>query len=292
MEKLEVSERRTCRALGFPRSSQRYEKRVREDEPRLVEDMTELAVQYGRYGYRRVLEMLKEKGWQVGHNRIERLWRREGLKVPRKQAKRRRLWLNDASCVRLRPERPNHVWSYDFIHARTSDGRKLRFLTIIDEYTRECLAIDVGRKLKSEDVLCRLADLFIRRGVPAHIRSDNGPEFTAKVVRLWLEALDVKTLFIEPGSPWENGYIESFNGKFRDELLNREILDTVLEARVLTARWRRYYNEERPHSALGYRPPAPEAIMTAPVEVAVAAQRAPAPRGGLAEGLLSGAESL
>jgi putative transposase len=190
---------------------------------------------------------------------------REGLKVPRKQPKRRRLWLNDASCVRLRPERPNHVWSYDFIHARTSDGRKLRFLTILDEYTRECLAIDVGRKLKSEDVLCRLADLFVRRGVPAHIRSDNGPEFTAKLVRLWLEALDVKTLFIEPGSPWENGYIESFNGKFRDEFLNREILDTVLEARVLTARWRRYYNRERPHSALGYRPPAPEAMEPKPL---------------------------
>jgi transposase InsO family protein len=292
IEKLEVSERRTCRALEFPRSSQRYEKRVREDEPRLVEDMIGVATQYGRYGYRRVLELLRWKGWWVNHKRVERLWKREGLKIPRKQPKRRRLWLNDGSCVRLRPERPNHVWSYDFVHARTSDGRGLKFLTIIDEYTRECLAIDVGRRMTSEDVLCRLAELFIRRNVPAHIRSDNGPEFTAKVVRLWLEALDVKTLFIEPGSPWENGYCESFNGKFRDEFLNREILDTVLEARVLTARWRRYYNEERPHSALSYRPPAPEAIMPMPVEPAVAAQRAPAPRGGVLGGLLSGAESL
>ena len=292
IEKLDVSERRTCRALGFPRSSQRYRRRIREDEPRLVEEMTELATQYGRYGYRRVRELLQWKGWRVNRKRVERLWKREGLKVPRKQPKRRRLWLNDGSCVRLRPEHKDHVWSYDFIHARTSDGRKLRFLTIIDEYTRECLAIDVGRKLKSEDVLCRLAEIFIRRGVPAHMRSDNGPGFTAKVVRAWLARVGVSTLFIEPGSPWENGYIESFNGKFRDEFLDREILDTLLEARVLTARWRRYYNEERPHSALGYKPPAPEAIMPTPAETTVAAQRAPSPRGGVLEGSLSGKVSL
>jgi transposase InsO family protein len=191
---------------------------------------------------------------------VERIWRQEGLKVPRKQPKRKRLWLNDGSCVRLRPRYRNHVWSYDFVSARTSDGKPLRFLTILDEYTRACLAIDVGRKLKSEDVLCRLAELFVRKGVPEHIRSDNGPEFTAKAVRVWLSRVGVKTLFIEPGSPWENGYIESFNGKFRDEFLNREVLDTLLEARVLTVRWRREYNQVRPHSALGYRPPAPEAI--------------------------------
>lgn len=287
-----MSERRTCRALGFSRSSQRYARQVADDEPRLAADIVRLATQYGRYGYRRVTKMLGREGWRVNHKRVERLWRREGLKIPKKQPKRRRQWLNDGSCVRLRPQYKDHVWSYDFVHARTSDGRKLRFLTIIDEYTRESLAIDVGRRMTSENVLCRLAEIFIRRGVPAHIRSDNGSEFTAKIVRDWLEALEVKTLFIEPGSPWENGYIESFNGKFRDEFLDREILDTLLEARVLTARWRRYYNEERPHSALGYRPPAPEAIMPTPAETTVAAQRAPSPRGGVLEGPLSGEVSL
>jgi len=180
--------------------------------------------------------------------------------VPARQPKRRRLWLKDGSCVRLRSERRNHVWSYDFVSARTSDGRPLRFLTIIDEYTKECLAIDVGRSLTSDDVLNRLTELFVTRGVPKHIRSDNSPEFTARAVRARLERLGVKTLYIEPGSPCENGYIESFNGKFRDEFLNREILDTLLEARVLTVWWRREYNEVRPHSSLGYRPQAPEAI--------------------------------
>ncbi len=259
MEKFPVSERRACRALSIPRSTQRYERKVPDDEPRLVADITRLATDYGRYGYRRVTELLKWDGWRVNHKRVERIWRQEGLKVPKKQPKRRRLWLNDGSCVRLRPEYPGHVWSYDFVHERTSDGRPLRFLVIIDEYTRECLSIDVSRKLNSEDVLCRLAELFITRGTPDYIRSDNGPEFTAKAVIEWLERLEVKTLFIEPGSPWENGYCESFNSKFRDEFLNCELLDTLLEARVLTARWRRHYNTVRPHSALGYRPPAPEA---------------------------------
>jgi transposase InsO family protein len=208
--------------------------------------------------------LLRIDGWGVNHKRVERIWRLEGLKVPAKQPKRGRLWLNDGSCVRLRPERRDHVWSYDFVSARTSDGRPLRFLTVMDEYTRECLAIDVGRRLTSGDVLDRLADLFVIRGVPEHIRSDNGPEFTARAVRDWLGRLKVKTLYIEPGSPWENGYIESFNGKFRDEFLNREVLDTLLEARVLTTCWRREYNTVRPHSSLGYRPPAPEAICLLP----------------------------
>ncbi len=259
MEEFDVSERRACRALSIPRSTQRYRRKVPDDEPRLVADITRLATDYGRYGYRRITELLHWDGWRVNHKRVERIWRQEGLKVPKRQPKRRRLWLNDGSCVRLRPERCNHVWSYDFVHGRTSDGRALRFLVIIDEYTRECLSIDVSRKLNSEDVLCRLAELFIIRGTPDYIRSDNGPEFTAEAVTGWLQRLEVKTLFIEPGSPWENGYCESFNSKFRDEFLNCELLDTLLEARVLTAWWRRYYNTERPHSALGYRPPAPEA---------------------------------
>ncbi len=222
--------------------------------------MIELAIQFGRYGYRRITELLRREGWRVNHKRVERLWRREGLKVPQRQPKRRRLWLNDGSCVRLRPEYRDHVWSYDFVTDRTHDGRSIRLLTILDEYSRECLAIDVERKLNSDHVLHRLADLFARRGAPQYIRSDNGPEFTATVVREWLGHLGVGTLYIEPGSPWENGYIESFNGKLRDEFLDGEIFDTLRETKILTERWRREYNRFRPHSSLGYRPPAPEAI--------------------------------
>jgi len=255
-----VSERRACRVLGQPRSSQRREPHVSDDEPRLIKDMVRLASEYGRYGYRRVTKLLHWEGWNVNHKRVERLWKQEGLKVPQKQPKRRRLWLGDGSCIRLRAAHKNHVWTYDFVHARTHDGRAFRMLTLIDEHTRECLAIDVRRKLNSEDVLERLSDLFIRRGTPDYIRSDNGPEFTANKVREWLGRVAVKTLFIEPGSPWENGYIESFNGKQRDELLNLEIFDTLLEAKVLIERWRIDYNTIRPHSSLGNVPPAPEAF--------------------------------
>jgi putative transposase len=204
--------------------------------------------------------MLQEESWQVNHKRVERIWRKEGLKVPQKQP-RGRLWLNDSSCTRLRPTHKDHVWSYDFMVARTADGRAFRLLNIIDEYTRECLAILVKRKITSQDVMDELFNLFIFRGIPDHIRSDNGTEFTARVLRKWLMRLGVKTLFIEPGSPWENGYIESFNGKIRDELLNREIFTTLLEAQVLIKQWREEYNHIRPHSSLGYRPPAPEAKM-------------------------------
>ncbi len=219
-----------------------------------------MASQYGRYGYRRITGLLRLEGWRVNHKRVERIWRREGLRVPKKQPKRSRLWLNDGSCVRLRPEHRNHVWSYDFVMARTSNGRPLRMLNIIDEYTRECLCIKVARKITAQDVLEALFDLIVEKGLPDHIRSDNGPEFTAKAVREWLSKIGVQTLFIEPGSPWENGYIESFNGKFRDELLNGEIFTTLLEARVLIENWRREYNHIRPHSSLGFRPPAPQAV--------------------------------
>ncbi len=253
-----VSERRACRVLGQSRSTQRREPHVPDDEPRLIHDMVHLATQYGRYGYRRITKMLRWAGWNVNHKRVERLWRREGLKVPKRQPKRKRLWLGDSSCIRLRPQHRNHVWSYDFVHCRTHDGRAFRLLTVMDEFTRECLAIDVARKLKSEDVLERLSDLFIHRGVPDNIRSDNGPEFTANKVREWLNRVHVRTLFIEPGSPWENGFIESFNGKLRDELLNLEIFDTLVEAKVLIEDWRKEYNTIRPHSSLGYVPPAPE----------------------------------
>ncbi len=263
-ESLGVSERRACRILGQARSTQQYRAKVAEGEAALVQRMTQLATQYGRYGYRRITAMLQREGWRVNHKRIERLWRREALKVPRKQPKRGRLWLNDGSCVRLRPERRDHVWAYDFVHERTHDGKALRLLTIVDEHTRECLAIDVARRLNSENVLERLAELFVNRGVPDHIRSDNGPEFTAQAVREWLGRIGVKTLFIEPGSPWENGYVESFNGKLRDELLNGEIFYTLKEAEVLIEGWRQQYNRVRPHSSLGYRPPAPEAVLLTP----------------------------
>jgi putative transposase len=244
--------------LEQPRSTQRQERCVSQEQDRLTQRITELACEYGRYGYRRVTALLRTEGWHVNHKRVERIWRQEGLKVPKRQPKRRRLWFNDGSCARLRPEHKDHVWSYDFVVDRTSNGRPLRMLNVIDEYTRECLAIRIDRKITSNDVVEELAELFIARGTPAHIRSDNGPEFVAKIVRSWLGRLGVQTLFIEPGSPWENGYIESFNGKFRDELLNGEIFDTITEAKVVTERWRNYYNKIRPHSSLGYKPPAPE----------------------------------
>jgi transposase InsO family protein len=259
-ERLGVSKRRACRVVGQARSTQRHTPRVREDERRLVARIVELARAYGRYGYRRITALLRREGWRVNAKRVERIWRQEGLKVPRKQPKRGRLWFADGSCIRRRAERRDHVWTYDFVFERTHDGRPLRMLTLVDEYTRECLAIDVERRLDSENVLERLEALFVSRGTPEFIRSDNGSEFTAKAVREWLERVNVKTLYIAPGSPWENGYIESYNGKLRDELLDREIFYTLHEAKVLIERWRQEYNTFRPHSALGYRPPAPEAV--------------------------------
>ena len=223
-----------CKVLGQHRSTQRKLPLGRSDEGVLTRAIIALASQYGRYGYRRIWALLREQGWDVGLSRVQRIWRREGLKVPQKQPKRCRLWLNDGSCVRLRPCWPNHVWAYDFVMDRTHD-----------------------------DVLACLTELFTRHGPPDYIRSDNGSEFTAIAVRDWLPKVGVKTLFIEPGSPWENGYNESFNGKLRDELLNGEIFYTLKEAKVLIEQWRRHYNTVRPHSSLGYRPPAPAAVLPA-----------------------------
>lgn len=256
-----VSERRACRVLGQPRSTQRRKPYVPEDEPRLVKRIIELASQYGRYGYPKITDLLHLEGWIINKKRVERLWRREGLKVPYKQPKRRRLWFNDGSCVRLRAAHKDHVWSYDFVLARTHDGRPVRILVVIDEFTRECLAIDAQRRMNHQTVLDTLAELFVHRGTPKYIRSDNGAEFTAKALRKWLAKVDVNTAYIEPGSPWENGYIESFNARLRDEFLNGEIFDTLLEAQVLLERWRIHYNTVRPHSALNGRPPAPETIL-------------------------------
>ena len=217
------------------------------DEQALRARIVALATRFGRYGYRRVAALLRREGWHVNHKRVERLWQADG------------------SILRLRAEHPNHVWAYDFVFDRTADGRKLRMLTVVDEYTRECLAIEVARRLTSQEVLAVLADLFVRRGPPTYIRSDNGSEFAARAVRQWLARVDVQTLFIEPGSPWENGYIESFNGRLRDEYLNGKRFDTLLEVQVLIEAWRNEYNRIRPHSSLGYRSPAPEVVAGAPL---------------------------
>ncbi len=263
MDVLHVSERRACRALGQHRSTQRKVPRGRDDEAALTADLVELAGRYGRYGYRKISALLKAAGWLVNDKRVERIWRREGLKVPARQPKRGRLWDGDGSSLRLRPEHRNHVWSYDFVEARTHDGRKFRMLNVVDEFTRECLAIRVARKLKGADVIDVLSDLFILRGVPSHIRSDNGPEFVAESVQSWITAVGAKTAYIAPSSPWEYGYVENFNARLRDELLNGEIFYTLKEAQIVIESWRCHYNTVRPHGSLGYQPPAPEVFMPA-----------------------------
>ncbi len=260
VRELGVSERKACAVVGQHRSTQRKMPRGSDDEAALTGDIIDLAKRYGRYGYRRITALLRDAGWTVNRKRVERIWRREGLKVPQRQPKRGRLWLADGSCVRLRPERANHVWAYDFVEDRTRDGRKFRMLCVVDEFTREALAIRVGRKLGSADVIDVLADLFLTHGTAAHIRSDQGPEFIAEAVKAWIAGVGAKTAYIEKASPWENGYVESFNGKLRDELLNGEVFNTLREAQVLIEGWRRHYNRVRPHSSLGYRPPAPETL--------------------------------
>jgi transposase InsO family protein len=238
---------------------------LKPDEDELTRNIVLLASDYGRYGYRRIAAMLNDNGIEVGTDRVQRIWRREGLKVPKKQPKRSRLWLADGSCIRLRPEYPNHVWSFDFVEAQTHDGRRIRLMTLIDEFTRKCLAIRVARRINAIGVIETLADAMLMNGIPAHIRSDNGPEMVAKVLREWLTTLGTNNLYIEPGSPWENGYCESFNGKLRDELLNGEISYSLKEAKVVIEQWRNHYNTKRPHSALGYRPPAPVTIAPNPI---------------------------
>lgn len=255
---LAVSERRAFRVLKHCRATQRYVPQQPDDEAHLRTRIIELARAYGRYGYRRITALLRREGWAVNHKRVERIWRQEGLKVPQKQPKRARLWLADGSCIRKRPEYRHHVWSYDFVMERTKDGRPLKMLVVVDEYSRECLAIEVKPRLTSQGVQEVLSTLFLRHGCPKYIRSDNGPEFIAQALRQWYQQLEVAPLFTEPDSPWKNGYVESFNGKFRDELQNGEIFYTLQEAQIVIDRWRRQYNTLRPHSALGYQPPAPE----------------------------------
>jgi len=264
--------------LGQHRSTQRRIPTGPDDEERLTADIVELARQYGRYGYRKIAELLRTTaGWVVNDKRVERIWRREGLKVPAKQPKRSRLWLADGSCLRLRAERSNHVWSYDFVEDRTHEGRKYRMLNIIDEFTHECLAIRIDRKLKSVDLIDVPSDLFILRGVPERLRSDNGPEFVARAVQDWIAAVGAKAAYIAPGSPWENGFIESFNARLRDELLDGEIFYSLAEARIVIESWRRHYNAKRPHASLGYKSPAPEVFIPAFAAPAAAQSRPAAP---------------
>jgi putative transposase len=252
---LGVSERRACRALGQPRSSQRYVGAEREREEELLLRIRELAREAPRFGYRRIKALLVREGWSVNRKRVHRLWRREGLKVPQVQRKRRRLGGSENGCTRHRAERPDHIWSYDFVMDQTAEGKRLKMLPVVDEFTRECLTIEVERSLVAEDVISTLEYLFEVRGVPEHIRSDNGPEFIAEAVKAWLARRGARTLYIEPGSPWENAYSETFNSRLRDELLDREVFETLKEAKVIVEDHRLDYNHRRPHSSLGYQTP-------------------------------------
>ena len=255
-EAFNVSERRACQAIDQPRSTQRYPARENGEEEKLVGRMVELSTQHPRYGYRRVTALLREEGWRVNLKRVHRLWRQEGLKVPMKQRKRRAIGWRGGSRWRLRAEHRDHVWSYDFVMDQTVDGRRLKILPIVDEFTRECLAILVARSITAGEVVSVLTWLVATRGAPGHLRSDNGPEFIASAVKDWLATAGIETLYIEPGSPWENPYSESFNSRLRDEVLDREVFMSLLEARVLLMAYRKEYNTRRPHSSLGYRTPA------------------------------------
>ena len=255
-QQLDASERRICKVLDQPRSTQRYEPKVRDDEPALIQQMHALVRAHPRYGYRRVWAMLQWDGWRVNRKRIHRLWRREGFKVPGKQRKKRRLGCSANGIVRHRPLHKDHVWAWDFIHDRDERGRPLKWLSLIDEYTRECLALEVDRSMTANQVIDVLAEVLLIRGVPGHIRSDNGPEFIAAAMRRYLESAGAGALYIEPGAPWENGYAESFHGRLRDELLDRELFRDLREAKALAAHWQNDYNHRRPHSALNYQTPA------------------------------------
>jgi transposase InsO family protein len=241
--------------MDQPRSSQRYVSQPRDDEQQLVARMLELVREFPRYGYRRITALLRREDWHVNRKRIWRLWRQEGLKVPQKKRKRRSLGHRENSCHRRAAEHKDHVWAWDFIFDRTTGGSSLKWLSIVDEYTRECLALKCSRSITSEDVIDTLAELFAMRGVPVHIRSDNGPEFVAKAIGRWLEQIDVEALYVEPGSPWENGYAESFHSRVRDEFLAIEEFENLPAARKLTATWKDAYNHRRPHSSLGYATP-------------------------------------
>ncbi|MBT8541542.1 IS3 family transposase [Polynucleobacter paneuropaeus] len=259
MDKYLVSERSACSLVGLSRAAYRYMPLPRDDEGPLRAEVIRMASTYGRYGYRFIAGMMRNSDWgQATTAKVARIWREEGLKIPQKQPPRGRLWLSDGSCMRLRATAPNHVWSYDFVFIRDAYGGKIRMLTMIDEFSRRCLTIHCARRIGSVQVIEQLANAMIDNGIPEYIRSDNGPEFIAKDLRSWLSGIGVKTAYIEPGSPWENGFCESFNGTFRDNLLDGEIFYSLKEAQIIVGEWVKHYNHVRPHSALGYRPPAPQ----------------------------------
>ncbi len=275
-----MSQRRACRTLDQSLSTQRYRPAAKEDEPSLIKRILELVLEFPRFGYRRITRLLRNEGWKVNAKRVYRVWRQEGLKVPKKTVKRRRLGSADGGIVRRKAESQDHVWSVDFIFDRTINGRSLKMLVVIDEFTRECLALEVGRKFTGENLVEVLIDLFAIRGVPKFIRSDNGPEFVSRRVRDFLESIDVGTSYIEPGSPWQNGFVESFNSRFRDECLNCEEFATVQEARVVIEHWRQTYNHRRPHGSLDGLTPAAFASRCAPstpVAALLTANRHPEP---------------
>jgi putative transposase len=254
--KLDQSERRVCRVLGQGRSTQRYAAVPRDGDEHLVRRMHELVRLHPRRGYRMIWGMLRLEGWRVNRKRIHRLWRQEGLRVPQIQHKRTRLGHSENGITRRRPEHKDHVWAIDFIHDTDGRGRPLKWLSVVDEYTRECLALEADRSMTARGVAEVLIGLFTTRGVPGHIRSDNGPEFIAKTIRRLSDLTGVESLYIAPGSPWENAYAESFHSRLRDELLNAEVFADVREAKALAASWRHEYNHHRPHSSLKYLPPA------------------------------------
>jgi putative transposase len=236
--------------------TQRYKIKQPDKDKPLVAAMRRLAGKYPRYGYRFITAKLHQEGWQVNKKRVQRLWRKEGLQVPYRRKIKRTRGSSENACFVKKAEFINHVWTYDFIEDQSEDGRKLKFLTVLDEWTRESLAIEVGRSVRAKDVIGVLYYLFMVRGAPGFIRSDNGSEFIANAIKQWLKNKRVETLYIEPGCPWENGYAESFQGKFRDELLDREVFYSVKEAKALAEGWRGEYNNHRPHSGLGYMTPA------------------------------------
>ena len=259
IEKLGISERRACHTLGQNRSTQRYELKMPEKDQLLTEAIREQANQrkHRRYGYRRITEILCILGWRVNHKRVCRLWRQGGLRIPQKRGKKKRYNGNGLNaCDRHPAEYMNHIWSYDIMEDRLENGRKVRILNVIDEFTRECLASEVAFSIKQHDVIELLRYLFLVRGCPAYLRSDNGSQFTARRVKRFLKDMGVDTLFIEPGSPWENGYAESFNSRMRDELLDGELFLHLDEMKYVVERWRMDYNHYRPHSSLGYMTPA------------------------------------
>ena len=253
---MDVSERRACEVISQPRMTQRYKKKQPDKDKALTAEINKLAKKHKRYGYRMITAKLRQNGWIVNHKCIQRIWQKEGLQVPYRRKFRKVIGTSDNSCIVKKAEYPNHVWTYDFISDQTEDGGKLKILTVLDEFTRESPAIGVGQSIKAKDVISVLEYLFMVRGAPKFIRSDNGPEFIADAIEKWLRSNHVKTLHIAPGSPWENGYIESFNGKLRDDVLDREVFHSVKEAKVIVEDWRLEYNNHRPHSSLGYMTPA------------------------------------